>query len=216
MTIRNTLVASAAMLLMAGAQATTSTSTAGLTTTYTDDFNNAASMFTVTGGGANGIVNAGADDFLLLINGGSASFSFVAAQPLTSLAVSFWYTQNDTGATASLATTTINLADTTSQGTLLGAAQFAGNNPGSSTGGTFGINNQDRFNTSLSFTNLGAGNYTLTFTAPSLAGNLTGVKIDDVTILATAVPEPETYAMMIAGLGALGWMSRRRKAQREA
>ncbi|MFM2057203.1 MAG: hypothetical protein RLY71_1588 [Pseudomonadota bacterium] len=29
----------------------------------------------------------------------------------------------------------------------------------------------------------------------------------------TPVPEPETYAMMLAGLGALGFMGRRRKAQ---
>ena len=32
-------------------------------------------------------------------------------------------------------------------------------------------------------------------------------------ILVTPVPEPETYALMAAGLGALGWVARRRKAK---
>lgn len=31
--------------------------------------------------------------------------------------------------------------------------------------------------------------------------------------LATSVPEPETYALMLAGLGVLGWTARRRRAQ---
>lgn len=44
---------------------------------------------------------------------------------------------------------------------------------------------------------------------PSFAGSLSidNVAIDQVT---TPVPEPESYAMMLAGLGALGLMSRRR------
>jgi hypothetical protein len=38
------------------------------------------------------------------------------------------------------------------------------------------------------------------------------VTIDNFNAVAvTAVPEPETYAMLIAGLGFLGFMARRRK-----
>ena len=35
-----------------------------------------------------------------------------------------------------------------------------------------------------------------------------GVQVDAATV--TAVPEPESYAMLLAGLGLLGWMSRRK------
>ncbi|RZS58188.1 PEP-CTERM sorting domain-containing protein [Sphaerotilus mobilis] len=36
-------------------------------------------------------------------------------------------------------------------------------------------------------------------------------QLDNFTIAAAPVPEPETYAMLLAGLGAVGFMSRRRK-----
>ncbi len=38
------------------------------------------------------------------------------------------------------------------------------------------------------------------------------VSVQSITAV-TAVPEPETYAMLLAGLGAIGFMSRRRKAR---
>lgn len=40
--------------------------------------------------------------------------------------------------------------------------------------------------------------------------------IDDITFTATAVPEPEAYAMMLAGLGLMGSFARRRKAKQTA
>lgn len=41
-------------------------------------------------------------------------------------------------------------------------------------------------------------------------GNDHGLAIDNVQLTVTAVPEAETYAMLLAGLGAIGWVARRR------
>jgi choice-of-anchor C domain-containing protein len=62
--------------------------------------------------------------------------------------------------------------------------------------------------------------YTMNFTATSnatvlkfesAASGYSGAVIDNVSVLA-AVPEPETYGMLLAGLGLIGFMARRRKA----
>lgn len=72
---------------------------------------------------------------------------------------------------------------------------------------------------SFSF-NLGAGSYTLSFYSDTLkkvglGGSFAYTSTDSGTfstsLTVAAVPEPETYAMMLAGLAAVGFMARRRK-----
>ncbi|CDG81542.1 FxDxF family PEP-CTERM protein [Janthinobacterium agaricidamnosum] len=64
-------------------------------------------------------------------------------------------------------------------------------------------------NRSATALNVGAGKHTLTFTGLTNAGD-TSAFVDNVKVL-SAVPEPETYAMMLAGFGLLGFVVRRRK-----
>ncbi len=61
---------------------------------------------------------------------------------------------------------------------------------------------------SFAFNNVAAGNYLL-----GVKGyNEIGSTAVSATYSVTAVPEPETYAMMLLGLGAVGFLSRRRRA----
>ena len=63
---------------------------------------------------------------------------------------------------------------------------------------------------SYSATGLAAGTYTFRIDA----NNGRDVRVDTFSAVGTnvtPVPEPETYAMMLAGLGAIGFLSRRRK-----
>jgi hypothetical protein len=61
---------------------------------------------------------------------------------------------------------------------------------------------------SMNFTPDRSGGYLLSFAA--LGHDNIGMLLDNVSV--TTVPEPETYAMFLAGLGLVGFMARRRKA----
>jgi hypothetical protein len=70
------------------------------------------------------------------------------------------------------------------------------------------IGQYDALNTmSLSFTPTTSGSYGFSFY--NHGGDNQGAILDQVTI--TAVPEPETYAMLLAGLAAVGFAARRRR-----
>ena len=86
----------------------------------------------------------------------------------------------------------------TSTGTLIGT-------------GTGTVGQVDRF--SVSNDVLGVGSYYL-----QVGGNVlstSGARFDG-NISLSPVPEPETYAMMLAGLGLVGFAARRRKAAKQA
>jgi hypothetical protein len=67
----------------------------------------------------------------------------------------------------------------------------------------------------LSFSSLTAGDHYLQILREDHGGG-TGFNINVTAELAAPVPEPETYAMMLAGLGLLGVMARRRKQKLNA
>ena len=67
----------------------------------------------------------------------------------------------------------------------------------------------------FTFDNIASGNHTLKFFNGWVSPNTWGhhLRIDDLKIVINPVPEPETYAMLLAGLGVMGAVARRRKAQ---
>lgn len=82
-------------------------------------------------------------------------------------------------------------------------------------GGATGPNFQDQSNSYGEFTYdlsgllATGGNYTLRFATASSVGSMV-MGVDNVSLQVTAVPEPESYAMLLAGLGLIGAISRRR------
>lgn len=87
-------------------------------------------------------------------------------------------------------------------------------------GGTLGVTFVDGFAGLGLFTLLSVGSYSGLFSAFSVVGLSGGYGADLVYTAAglqlsvTAVPEPQTWVLMLAGVGVMGWMCRRRGGSR--
>ena len=184
---RTVWVGIVAACLSAPASANFTSFTSGLTTTYTETFEGSTSF-------SGGRQNAGNDDYLVLDNSTPSAFASFTFAALASLQFSFYYTGSGPGNVGSVAITGPN-------GNVFSPVSFSsvsGTNPGPSTGTLY---------SSSTFSNLAAGTYTLTF-ARQGAGDT--FRVDDVVVTVSAVPEPTTIALMLAGLGVVALKSRRR------
>ena len=194
------LVALMGSAAFAPAHAVVVQTSSGLTTNYFENFEGTSSF----SGGVR--VNAGLDDYMSLVpntfltpNGNTTSFNFTTTADIASLALSFWYSlPTNVSGVVTLASLSQPLDSTGTFGQVFG---ILGNNPGA------GGNVRDsQFNTTLY--NLAQGTYTLSFQSNAM-------KLDDVSISVTAVPEPETYALMLGGLGLVTWVARRRRPRED-
>lgn len=102
--------------------------------------------------------------------------------------------------TFSLSSASTVYADTKIFGGFGGYALFSG---------TSLIGGLHALGTSATFSGLSAGDYTFGFLG--LGGGFTAVSFAANAVAVTPVPEPETYAMLLAGLGMIGAIARRRR-----
>jgi hypothetical protein len=189
--MRKRLVAAAAAALMVISGAASAQS-------FSDNFNSMTSLpqWTFTGVGTGLVNGAGADDFMRVTTSvpivnpvSQAVFSFVATADTPYYLVQFRHT---------------NLSDANIRfqaGALDETVSIPGTFP------------------TTALTNPGGDLFSYYFGSPILTGtpvsltitaNLVAVSVDNFSV--TAVPEPSTYALMLAGLGVVGFAARRRRS----
>lgn len=185
-------------LIAAPAHAAFTESTSGSATTFTENFNgNSGTAFT-------GSVNrfffdqngANRDGAAAVGSFSSMTTRFSLDEAFSSFTLAFWYAGQGTA-------TLSNSAGFVYDSGLL--AYSAGTNPGLGEASNYGGGTGSLIE--RSFSNLTTGDYTLTF---ARLGSET-FKIDDVSYRVTAVPEPSTIALMLAGLSIVGFAARRNK-----
>ncbi len=217
--MKKILSAAALAAFAISGHATLTSSTTGSTTTLIENFDGGTSFTNVNGqsGGYAGWKDAPGttDDYIHYQNGWwqsaqGSTLSFATVSSNSNVTVSFYYAfwnpnGGSTPPTISLDGSVQNL-DFHSTGDFLNTTN---NNPGPDS--ATDLAQADRPFT-FSWSNVGAKvNHTLTFSTG--AGSSRQLSVDDLKIVITPVPEPETYAMLLAGLGVMGAVARRRKAK---
>lgn len=194
--LKRSLTALAMTLAAVSAHATTSDTTLGNTRTITENFDGGPFI--------NGNFNTpfSSDDYLRLNTGlrginQTATLSFATAAASTATLNFYYAFLGSTPATVSLDGYTWSLGQTND---VLGVSLI---NPGVSS-----LLASTPFSSVPEVLALTAGQHTLTFSTGS--GSIRTLKVDDIKIT-LSVPEPETYAMLLAGLGLLGAVAKRRK-----
>jgi hypothetical protein len=175
------------------AHANVAVSKVGPVTTYSENFNGGSSF-------SSGWFDArrSADDYTWLRGSSkSSSFTIDSASALASLTLEFWYSVPADGQGLVTLASSSGLGLHDAPGGLL-AFRLADTGSG------------NRFSSFFSTTvkNLAAGEYTVSFA--TTAGRLRSLKVDDV-VITTSVPEPGSYALMLAGLAVVGGLAYRRR-----
>jgi PEP-CTERM motif len=200
--LKTTALVAAALCAASFVHAAESDTTSGLVRTYTNDFNGGPGA--VTGLWLN--IPFTTDDYMGVTDPiagltNVATWTFTSASAIAAINLSFWYAVpgNNQGTFTLTGQPLVPLADTPGN-----VVDFGLVNPGSG-----GSPNDGLF--TASYSNLAAGTYTLSFATAASVNllDLKAMKIDDLRVIITAVPEPGTYALMLAGLGVVSLLARR-------